>query len=74
MCIVTWTFKVERENIRDCEYGIDICEVGDKSEESVAHISIGLAVDESVVQVLHHVVITFRTDCPGGVHNESIFV
>ena len=31
--------------------------MGDKSEESVAHISIGLAVDQSVVQVLHHVVV-----------------
>ena len=50
MCIVTWTFKVERENICDCEYGIDICEVGDMSEESVAHVSIGLAV--SVTELL----------------------
>ena len=60
--VICRAFKVEREDICDGEYCISFGEMSDQSEESVAHVSVGLAVDQSVVQLLQYVVFASRTE------------
>ena len=61
--MVVWrAFKVEREDIRDGKYDVGVGVVSDQSEKSVAHVSIALTVDQSVLQILHQVSVTSRTD------------